>query len=402
MRAQRDKSGGRILLGDNTSGRAVMLRSGSSLLESGFHLDSLVHTKSWLAPDLPQRNYCVSRGVSVYTVVEEDKYERWIGQDVIGSGHPFSGNVPDSDYRLWGGETSEQLTYRSRFKSGTSRMRRSIWWPLDLNVRSLTVVHYLHLSTTGINGENNISLCDVSKMISWYTYLTEKLSVFQLVMKCRTEDSVFLGYNAASFGHQIPTFQKQTYGLIFKGRNVKTEVDTWRRGHHVVSKRRDPITNWRSVKSQENEILSYTCRNLITRKSYHEHRNPSMVTVVCPHYSTRKAGTGCYKYTNFNVAEARGVATDKRWQPAVRSLKRKYTYSFSNFRRVLNVVCFFLGNFPASEFYMPTFRNNVCHILIGRQVWRMTRFENVGVFIREKAIFEPNLFPYKYPNISQT
>jgi hypothetical protein len=31
----------------------------------------------------------------------------------------------------------------------------------------------------------------------------------------------------------------------------------------------------------------------------------------------------------------------------------------SNFRRVLNVVCFLLGNSPASEFYMPTFRNTL-------------------------------------------
>jgi hypothetical protein len=29
-----------------------------------------------------------------------------------------------------------------------------------------------------------------------------------------------------------------------------------------------------------------------------------------------------------------------------------------NFRRVLTVVCFLLGNFLASEFYMPKFRNN--------------------------------------------
>jgi hypothetical protein len=29
----------------------------------------------------------------------------------------------------------------------------------------------------------------------------------------------------------------------------------------------------------------------------------------------------------------------------------------SNFRRVPNVVCFLLGNSPASEIYMPTFRN---------------------------------------------
>ena len=31
----------------------------------------------------------------------------------------------------------------------------------------------------------------------------------------------------------------------------------------------------------------------------------------------------------------------------------------SNFRRVLYVVCFLLGNSPASEFYMPTFRNTL-------------------------------------------
>jgi hypothetical protein len=46
----------------------------------------------------------------------------------------------------------------------------------------------------------------------------------------------------------------------------------------------------------------------------------------------------------------------------------------ANFHLVLNVVCFLLGNFPASEFYMPTFRNTVSHL--HRQVdVRMTRFE---------------------------
>ena len=34
----------------------------------------------------------------------------------------------------------------------------------------------------------------------------------------------------------------------------------------------------------------------------------------------------------------------------------------SNFRRVLNVVCFLLGNSPASEFYIPTFRNTLFHL----------------------------------------
>jgi len=31
----------------------------------------------------------------------------------------------------------------------------------------------------------------------------------------------------------------------------------------------------------------------------------------------------------------------------------------SNFHRVLNVVWFLLGNSPASEFYIPTFRNTL-------------------------------------------
>jgi hypothetical protein len=34
-------------------------------------------------------------------------------------------------------------------------------------------------------------------------------------------------------------------------------------------------------------------------------------------------------------------------------------FLISNFRHVLNVVCFLLGNSPASEFYVPTFRNTL-------------------------------------------
>jgi len=37
----------------------------------------------------------------------------------------------------------------------------------------------------------------------------------------------------------------------------------------------------------------------------------------------------------------------------------------SNFRRVVNLAFFLLGDFPASEFYMPTFRNTVRSIVIG-------------------------------------
>jgi len=39
--------------------------------------------------------------------------------------------------------------------------------------------------------------------------------------------------------------------------------------------------------------------------------------------------------------------------------KQKMVFLISNFRRVLNVVCFLLGNSPASEFYMPKFRNTL-------------------------------------------
>jgi len=41
---------------------------------------------------------------------------------------------------------------------------------------------------------------------------------------------------------------------------------------------------------------------------------------------------------------------------------RSDAFLMINFRRVLNVVCFLLGNSPASEFYMPTFQNTLFHL----------------------------------------
>jgi hypothetical protein len=88
-------------------------------------------------------------------------------------------------------------------------------------------------------------------------------------------------------------------------------------------------------------------------------------------------------------------------------------FLISNFRRVPNVVCFLLGNSPASEFYMPTFRNtpsvHFLHICTrGLHVGRCHP-QPVSVlrtaptlspsFLLAQAIFEPNLFPYKYSNI---
>ena len=44
------------------------------------------------------------------------------------------------------------------------------------------------------------------------------------------------------------------------------------------------------------------------------------------------------------------------------TFKHSLVFIISNFRLVLNVVCCLLGNFPASEFYMPTFRNTLFHL----------------------------------------
>jgi len=43
-------------------------------------------------------------------------------------------------------------------------------------------------------------------------------------------------------------------------------------------------------------------------------------------------------------------------------LKVGQAFLISNFRRILYVVCFLLGNSPASEFYVPTFWNTVFHL----------------------------------------
>ena len=52
------------------------------------------------------------------------------------------------------------------------------------------------------------------------------------------------------------------------------------------------------------------------------------------------------------------------WRPKKKSccVKVRGKVLISNFRRVLNVVCFLLGESPASEIYMPTFRNNLFHL----------------------------------------
>jgi hypothetical protein len=50
----------------------------------------------------------------------------------------------------------------------------------------------------------------------------------------------------------------------------------------------------------------------------------------------------------------------------------------SNFRRVLNVVLFLLGYSPASEFYVPTFRNTL--FLLHRSCEHTADEEGIGCF----------------------
>jgi hypothetical protein len=59
-------------------------------------------------------------------------------------------------------------------------------------------------------------------------------------------------------------------------------------------------------------------------------------------------------------------------------------FLISNFCLVLNAVCFLLGNFLVSEFYMPTFRDNLSHIhrRVGMKMERTECSETVAYKIQ--------------------
>jgi hypothetical protein len=59
----------------------------------------------------------------------------------------------------------------------------------------------------------------------------------------------------------------------------------------------------------------------------------------------------------------------KKWKhvqirrtPSLNKISIYLPYLISNLRRVVNVVFFLLGDFPASECYVPTFRNTLFHL----------------------------------------
>jgi hypothetical protein len=86
-----------------------------------------------------------------------------------------------------------------------------------------------------------------------------------------------------------------------------------------------------------------------------------------------------------HLEEIRFLLFHKYGAVAFRFLE-KDMYLISNVRRVLYVVCFLLGNSPASEFYMQTFRNTLCHLhrqvvlqLPAYEDGRGRVFRNVGI-----------------------
>jgi hypothetical protein len=67
----------------------------------------------------------------------------------------------------------------------------------------------------------------------------------------------------------------------------------------------------------------------------------------------------CYKVKRRNLAQIEGVKSREMALAVYWITKIETDFLISNFRRVLNVVCFLLGNPPASEFYLPMFRNTL-------------------------------------------
>ena len=83
-------------------------------------------------------------------------------------------------------------------------------------------------------------------------------------------------------------------------------------------------------------------------------------------------------------------------------------FLISNFRHVLNVVCFLLGNSSASEFYMPKFRNTLfdahtrpwplCGSLPSTDCFcTLTRPYPVTLLPNGSGYFRAKLFPYNNP-----
>jgi len=90
--------------------------------------------------------------------------------------------------------------------------------------------------------------------------------------------------------------------------------------------------------------------------------------VKCPILSSSdfnqifRFSTGFRKSSQYQISR-KSVQWEPPWYRRTHGVTdRRDEFLISNFRRVLNAVCFLLGNSPASEFCMPTFRNTLLHL----------------------------------------
>ena len=76
------------------------------------------------------------------------------------------------------------------------------------------------------------------------------------------------------------------------------------------------------------------------------------ISTNCGLLYRKKKSLSCFRSKNVG---------ERIWTSRTRDIM-SYLLLISSFRRVLYVVCFLLGSYPASGFYMPTFRNTLFHL----------------------------------------
>jgi len=81
---------------------------------------------------------------------------------------------------------------------------------------------------------------------------------------------------------------------------------------------------------------------------------------------------GIFKFSQADAVKTLSIFVKRPWG-------RVKTFLISNFRRVLNVVRFVLGNSPASEIYMPTFQNSLSYL------HRQVRTKNLHTYLHMKV-----------------
>ena len=111
-----------------------------------------------------------------------------------------------------------------------------------------------------------------------------------------------------------------------------------------------------------------------------------------------------FRFLNFIYIRAvrplgRTIGPRKAFSYERQNKHRKFL--ISNFRLVLNVVCFLLGNSPASEFYMPTFMNTLFHL--HRQVgvewlgWEMSFCTYLSMKMEQTECSETSAYKIQTP-----